>query len=77
MVDVFYKDDDDVICDNELQDWVADVYENGFGKMTEVKEPSLGLPKMLKRKEELVTYLHVLIFTDTIRHTFANFYTFQ
>ena len=77
MVDTFYKDDEAVTGDWELQDWVLDVFSNGFGKMTNLKVPSLGFPSRLTNKQELVTYLQRLIFTNTVRRTFANFYTFQ
>ena len=77
MVDNYYKSDMDVIQDWELQFWVKDVFENGFGKMKGVKAPSLGMPSGLGSKVALVDYLQKLIFTDTVRHTFINFYTFQ
>ena len=77
MVDCFYKDDAAVTGDWELQDWVDDVFTNGFGKMTGTKASSLGFPAKLSNKQELVMYLQKLIYTDTVRHTFANFYTFQ
>ena len=77
MVDAFYKDDLAVVGDWELQDWVKDVFDNGFGKMEGIKAPSLGLPSEILTKEELVKYLQKLVYTDTVRHTFANFYTFQ
>merc|ERR1712013_382483 len=77
MVDNYYKSDMDVMQDWELQFWVKDVFENGFGKMKGVKAPSLGMPSGLGSKAALVDYLQKLIFTDTVRHTFINFYTFQ
>ena len=77
MVDAFYKDDLAVVGDWELKDWVRDVFENGFGKMEGTKTPSLGLPSEILTKAELVNYLQKLVYTDTVRHTFANFYTFQ
>ena len=77
MVNTFYEDDSAVTGDWELQDWVNDVFTNGFGKMTGLKVPSLGFPSRLATKQELVIYLQKLIYTDTVRHTFANFYTFQ
>ena len=77
MVDSFYKDDLAVVGDWELQDWVKDVFENGFGRMKDIKAPSLGLPSEMLTKEGLVLYLQKLVYTDTVRHTFANFYTFQ
>jgi len=77
MVTNYYETDLDVLKDWELQSWVKDVFENGFGKMKGVKAPSLGFPSQLNSKAELVEYLQKLIFTDTVRHTFINFYTFQ
>ena len=77
MVHAFYKDELAVLGDWELQDWVKDIFENGFGKMKGVKAPSLGFPSTISSKVELVDYLQKLIFTATVRHTFINFYTFQ
>ena len=77
MVANYYETDLDVLMDWELQFWVKDVFENGFGKMKGVKAPSLGLPSRLNSKAELVDYLQKLIFTDTVRHTFINFSTLQ
>ena len=77
MVHSFYKDELAVLGDWELQDWVKDIFENGFGKMEGTREPSLGIPSKINTRRELVDYLQRLIYTDTVRHTFANFYTFQ
>ena len=77
MVHAFYKDELAVLGDWELQDWVKDIFENGFGKMEGTREPSLGIPSKINTRKELVDYLQRLIYTDTVRHTFANFYTFQ
>lgn len=78
MVETFYENDHTVIKDWELQDWVKDVYENGFGDISsESGNPSLGLPQRLTTIDELVTYLQRIIFTGTVQHTFANFYTYQ
>ena len=63
--------------DWEVQAWVQDVHDNGFGKIKNPKEPALGLPSKLDNKEELVMYLTKLIYTDTTRHSFANFYVFE
>ena len=89
FIDIFYADtdswsaDEAVINDHELQNWVEEVYDKGFGKFKDdddygaLKAPSIGLPKELKSKKELIDYLQILVFTDTVRHNFANFYIFQ
>ena len=63
--------------DWEVQAWVKDVHDNGFGKIKNPKAPALGLPSKFDTKEELVMYLTKLIYTDTTRHSFANFYVFE
>ena len=95
MVNTFYENDHTVIKDWELQDWVKDVYENGFGDISsDSGKPSLGLPGRLTTIDELVDlhlrfrliflnfpcqviYLQRIIFTSTVQHAFANFYTYQ
>ena len=58
MVKTFYENDDAVIQDWELQDWVRDVYENGFGDISsESGKPSLGLPSRLTTIDQLVGLL--------------------
>ena len=61
----------------EIQDWVQDVHTNGFGKMKDLKQESLGIPARLETKNELVIYLQKIIFNATVWHSFANFYSFQ
>ena len=93
MVKTFYENDLTVIKDWELQDWVKDVYENGFKDISsDSGKTALGLPWRLTTIDELVglrfrlifltfpcqvTYLQRIIFTCTVRHTYANFYTYQ
>ena len=55
MVKTFYEDNLTVVRDWELQDWVQDVYENGFGAISsDSGKPSLGLPWRLTTIDELV-----------------------
>ena len=77
FVDVFYDSDKALYEDWEIQAWVKDVHDNGFGKIKNPKAPALGLPSKLDTKEELVMYLTKLIYTDTTRHSFANFYVLE
>ena len=77
FVDIFYDSDKALTEDWEIQAWVKDVHDNGFAKIKNPKAPALGLPSKLDTKEELVMYLTKLIYTDTTRHSFANFYMFE
>ena len=76
MVNTFYLDDGDVLKDWELQNWVADVFHNGFGKMKNMKHPSLGVPSKLTTKSDLIDYLCNIYYT-TVRHNAVNFYAFE
>ena len=77
MMNLFYERDADVVADWELQGWVKDVSENGFGMIEDVQFPSLGVPQRLETKQELVMLLQKLIFTTSVRHHFAAYYAFQ
>ena len=77
LVDAFYENDKDVVQDMEIQDWVQDVHNNGFGNMKDLKRKSLGVPARLETKNDLVMYLQKIIFNGTVWHSFANFYSFQ
>ena len=77
MMDIFYERDTDAVDDWELQGWVQDVSQNGFGMVEGGQVPSLGVPQQLKTKEELVMFLQKLIFTTSVRHHFAGYYVFQ
>ena len=58
MVKTFYEDDLTVVQDWELQYWVNDVFENGFGAInSDSGEPSLGVPWRLTTIDELVDLL--------------------
>ncbi|KAL4232675.1 Arachidonate 5-lipoxygenase [Mactra antiquata] len=70
MSSVFYKTDQDVVNDNELQGFIADLNENGI-----VKEngKSNGLPSKLSTKQEMVEFLTMIIFHSSCYHSAMNF----
>ena len=76
MVDHFYESDSDVIEEWEVQAWMKDVFDNGFGKMKHLKEASLGVPFSLVTKADLVECLQNIFYT-TVCHSFANLYSFE
>ena len=77
MMDIFYERDADVVDDWELQGWVQDVSQNGFGMIEGAQAPYLGVPQQLRTKQELVMFLQKLIFTTSVRHQFVGYYVFQ
>lgn len=68
MVGIYYESDQVVAEDQELQDFVNDVYVYGMrGKKTS------GFPKSIKTREKLSEYLTVVIFTASAQHAAVNF----
>jgi len=71
VLSLYYKSDDDVVKDTELQAWVQDVHENGFP----VKEGDVDheFPKSLATCEQLVHMLTCVVFTCSCQHAAVNF----
>ena len=71
VISLYYKSDDDVAKDTELQAWALDIHENGFP----VREDDADheLPKSLATREQLVHVLTCVVFTCSCQHAAANF----
>ncbi|XP_032463550.1 arachidonate 5-lipoxygenase isoform X4 [Phocoena sinus] len=68
VVDIYYESDRVVEGDQELQDFVKDIYVYGMrGKKAS------GFPESIKTKEKLSEYLTVVIFTASAQHAAVNF----
>ncbi|KAM5321508.1 polyunsaturated fatty acid 5-lipoxygenase isoform 2-T2 [Glossophaga mutica] len=68
VVGIYYESDEVVVEDQELQDFVKDVYMYGMrGKKAS------GFPKSIKTREKLSEYLTVVIFTASAQHAAVNF----
>uniref|UniRef100_A0A452S0Z0 Arachidonate 5-lipoxygenase n=1 Tax=Ursus americanus TaxID=9643 RepID=A0A452S0Z0_URSAM len=68
VVGIYYQSDQVVEEDQELQDFVKDVYVYGMrGKKAS------GFPKSIKTREKLSEYLTVVIFTASAQHAAVNF----
>ncbi|KAL5256131.1 hypothetical protein ACHWQZ_G011370 [Mnemiopsis leidyi] len=72
LVHLSYPSDDDVIEDEELQNFFKDVFDNGFRRF----ENGAGFPRSVSTREKLVEYLTAVVVNISVFHTAVNFQTF-
>ncbi|CAK8695673.1 unnamed protein product [Clavelina lepadiformis] len=70
MIRYFYKSDEDVCNDYELQDYANDVAHNGLGWQD---GNTHGMPDKITTIEQLVDLCQMLIFTCSVQHAAVNF----
>ncbi|XP_003219928.1 polyunsaturated fatty acid 5-lipoxygenase isoform X1 [Anolis carolinensis] len=68
VINIYYKSDEMVCEDVELQAFVKDIYVYGMRG-----NKSSGFPKTIKTREKLSEYLTVVIFTTSAQHAAVNF----
>ena len=68
LLSLFYDSDEAVKNDNEVQNWIKDVVQNGFREM-----PNFGLPRKLKTRKELFEVCSRLICQVSIGHATYGF----
>ena len=76
IINIFYKSDNDVKEDTELQHWAHDVHSNGFpghGGATD----GHGFPEKIESCEELINYCTLIIFNGSAQHAAVNFGQFD
>ena len=73
MVDLTYQTSDDVVKDEEIQNFARDIVEQGFRRF----ENNAGFPQSIPDKEKLCEYLTAIIFNFSFYHASVNFQTFK
>ncbi|XP_078022727.1 polyunsaturated fatty acid 5-lipoxygenase-like [Epinephelus lanceolatus] len=63
----YYKNDDEVKKDSELQKWISDIFEHGF-----LSRKGTGIPQRFTKVEELVKFVTMVIFTCSAQHSAVN-----
>lgn len=63
----YYKSDDEVCRDSELQKWIQDIFEHGF-----LSQACTGIPQKLSTVAELVKFATMVIFACSGQHSAVN-----
>uniref|UniRef100_A0A3B3ZX52 Uncharacterized protein n=1 Tax=Periophthalmus magnuspinnatus TaxID=409849 RepID=A0A3B3ZX52_9GOBI len=63
----YYKTDQEVQEDSELQEYIKDIFEHGFLSKTET-----GIPQSFSTVDEVVKFVTVVIFTSSAQHSAVN-----
>ncbi|KAE8300251.1 Arachidonate 15-lipoxygenase B [Larimichthys crocea] len=63
----YYKSDDEVCQDPELQKWIQDIFEHGF-----LSQASTGVPQKFGTVAELVKFVTMVIFCCSGQHSAVN-----
>lgn len=77
VVDIFYRSDDDVENDEEIQDWMAEVHDIGLPQHGLEEEVDHHVPQAIKSIPDLVEILTTIVFTCSCEHAAQNFAQFD
>nr|XP_057902035.1 arachidonate 12-lipoxygenase, 12R-type-like [Doryrhamphus excisus] len=67
VLEYYYKSDNDVLRDSELQTWIGDIFEHGF-----LSQPQTGIPQSFTTVPELIKFVTMVMFTSSCQHASVN-----
>uniref|UniRef100_A0A8C7I6L0 Hydroperoxide isomerase ALOXE3-like n=1 Tax=Oncorhynchus kisutch TaxID=8019 RepID=A0A8C7I6L0_ONCKI len=67
VISFYYKSDSEVREDQELQNWIKDVFDHGF-----LAQECTGIPQSFSTVPEVVKFVTVVIFTCSGQHSAVN-----
>ncbi|XP_061534911.1 polyunsaturated fatty acid lipoxygenase ALOX15B-like [Phycodurus eques] len=67
VIQFYYKSDDEVRRDSELQTWIGDIFEHGF-----LSQPQTGIPQSFTTVSELIKFATMVMFTSSCQHAALN-----
>ncbi|XP_060883484.1 polyunsaturated fatty acid lipoxygenase ALOX15B-like [Labrus mixtus] len=67
ILDCYYKSDDDIKNDSELQKWISDIFVEGF-----LSNANTGIPQDFSTVTALVKFVTMVIFTCSVQHSAVN-----
>lgn len=73
---IHYKSDEDVVGDKEIQEWAADIHDNGFPAFGDTSA-GRGFPKSIDGIESLIRYCTLIMFIGSAQHAAVNFGQFE
>ena len=76
IIDIFYKSDDDVKEDTEVQSWANEVHFHAFPGYNGAKDGH-GFPDKIETREDLILYCTLIMFTGSAQHAVVNFGQFD
>ena len=76
IIGIFYKSDDDVKEDTEVQNWTNEVHFHAFPGYNGVPDGH-GFPDKMESREDLVLYCTLIMFNGSAQHAAVNFGQFD
>ena len=76
IIGIFYKSDDDVKEDTEVQSWANEVHFNSFPGHNGAPDGH-GFPDKMESREDLILYCTLIMFTGSAQHAAVNFGQFD
>ena len=76
IIGIFYKSDDDVKKDTEVQSWANDVHFHAFPGYYGASDGH-GFPEKMESREDLIRYCTLIMYTGSAQHAAINFGQFD